>query len=88
MTDYESIEQRAMNAATLAVRQVIAQSKNPLTTLGNYPPTTVAYHAAWAAITAHQQTYDEAVAEAYREMNAAPFTDEALFDKLWGDDPQ
>lgn len=47
---------RAMWAATLAARQVIAQSKNPRTTIGKYPPTSVAYHAADAAVRAFEQS--------------------------------
>jgi len=46
--------QRAMWKATLAARNVIAQSKNPRTTIGKYPPTTVAFHVAWAAVTAFE----------------------------------
>lgn len=73
-----------MRAATLAVRQIIAQSKNPATTLGQMSPSGVAFHAAWEAIRVHHEVYDAELAEAYREMNAAPFTDEELFSRLWG----
>lgn len=44
-----------MQAATLAVRQVLAQAKNPRTRLGRMSPTSVAYHAARAAIEAHRE---------------------------------
>jgi hypothetical protein len=50
-----TIEQRAVSAATLAARQVIAQSKNPRTTLGKMGASSVAYHAAIAAIDAYQK---------------------------------
>lgn len=46
--------QAAMSAATAAAKQVIAQSKNPRTTLGKMRPDGVAYHAAYAAITAYE----------------------------------
>lgn len=46
--------QEAMSAATTAAKQVIAQSKNPRTTLGKMRPDGVAYHAAYAAITAYE----------------------------------
>ena len=47
-------EQAAVWAATLAVRKILAQAKNPATTLGRMRPTSVAYHAAWAAIETHR----------------------------------
>jgi hypothetical protein len=50
----ETPEQAAMRAATLAVRQILAQAKNPRTILGRMSPTGVAFHAAWAAIEAHR----------------------------------
>lgn len=46
----ETREQQAYWAATLAVRQLIAQSKNPRNLIGRMSPTAVAYHAARAAI--------------------------------------
>jgi hypothetical protein len=49
-------EPAAMWAATLAARQVIAQSKDPRTALGRMSPTSVAYHTAWAAIEAYHGT--------------------------------
>ena len=52
-----------MRAATLAVRQVLAQAKNPRTTLGRMKPGSVAYHAAWAAIEAHRITLEKAARE-------------------------
>lgn len=48
-------EQAAYWAATLAARQVLAQAKNPRTLLGRMPPTSVAFHAAWAAIQAYKE---------------------------------
>jgi hypothetical protein len=47
-------ERDAMWRATLAARQVIAQSKNPRTTLGRMSPSGVAFHAAWAAVDAYR----------------------------------
>ncbi len=47
--------EQAIWAATLAVRRVLAQAKNPKTTLGRMDPTGVAYHAALAAIEAHSK---------------------------------
>jgi hypothetical protein len=48
--------QQALWTATLAVRQVLAQSKNPSTMLGQATPTAIAWHAAYAAVTAYEQT--------------------------------
>ena len=58
----ETPEQVAMRAATLAVRQIFAQAKNPNTTLGRMSPTSVAFHAAWAAIQAHRDALEKAAA--------------------------
>ena len=52
--DDETPEQAAMRAATLAVRQILAQAKNPNTVLGRMSPTGVALRTAWAAIEAHR----------------------------------
>ena len=56
----ETPEQAANWAATLAVRQVLAQAKNPSTTLGKMKPTSVAYHAAIAAVEAHRKVLEGA----------------------------
>jgi hypothetical protein len=56
----ETPEQAAMRAATEAVRKILAQAKNPRTTLGRMSPTSVAYHAAWAAIEAHRDVLEKA----------------------------
>jgi len=58
----ETAEQEAMRKATLAVRQVIAQSKNPRTALGKMSASSVAFHAAWAAIDAHRRAHEERAA--------------------------
>ncbi len=55
----ETAEQEAMRKATLAVRQVIAQSKNPRTMLGRMSASAVAFHAAWAAIDAYRRAHEE-----------------------------
>ena len=52
----ESPEQMAMYAATLAVRKLLASAKNRRTLLGRMQPTAVAYHAAYAAVTAYRET--------------------------------
>ena len=52
------LEREAMRAATVAARKIIAQSKNPRTILGRMSPTSVAFHAAWAAIRAHDDYLD------------------------------
>jgi hypothetical protein len=51
----ETPEQKAMRAATIAVRKILATAKNPRTILGQMSPTSVAFHAAWAAIQAHRE---------------------------------
>lgn len=53
-----TLEQEAMEAAALAARKIIAQSKNPRTVMGRYSPASVAFHAAWAAIRAHDACLD------------------------------
>ncbi len=58
----ETAEAEAMRAATLAVRQVIAQSKNPRTMLGRMSASSVAFHAAWAAIDAHRRVHEKRAA--------------------------
>ena len=50
-------EDRALAAASLAVRRVLATAKNPRTLLHTYSPSSIAYHAAYAAI----QTYKTAL---------------------------
>ena len=52
----ETAEQLAMGAATRAVRRILASAKNPRTLLGQARPTTVAYHAAWEAVTVYRET--------------------------------
>lgn len=47
-------ESRAIGAATIAVRRVLATAKNPRTLLHTYSPTSIAYHAAYEAIRAYQ----------------------------------
>ncbi len=43
-------DREVMAEATLAVRRILAQSKDPRTRLGRMSPSGVAFHAAWAAI--------------------------------------
>lgn len=86
MSDSEAL---AMQAATAAVRQVIAQSKNPNTILGRMSPTSVALHAALAAIQAHRDMYDAILADSYRAMNNEDYVpDDEILDRLWGNDRQ
>lgn len=59
-------EREANWAATLAVRQVLAQAKNPRTALGRMSPTGVAYHAALAAIEAHRSAPERLAGTNYR----------------------
>jgi hypothetical protein len=51
--------QAAIWQATLAVRQLLAQSKNPKTTLGRMSATAVAYHAAWRAIAIWEEAQEQ-----------------------------
>lgn len=88
MAESKTVEEKAMWAATLAARQVIAQSKNPATTLGQYPATTVAFHAAWAAIHAHRDVYDAALLRSYQDARGGDVSDDELLSRLWGSDPQ
>jgi hypothetical protein len=53
-----TLKQEAMQAATQAALKIIAQSKNPRTTLGRMRPSAVAFHAAWAAIRAYEDCLD------------------------------
>lgn len=53
-----TLEQEAMEAATVAARKIIAQSKNQRTRLSRMSPTLVAFHAAWEAIRAHDAYLD------------------------------
>ena len=52
------LEREAMQAATVAVRKILAQSKNPRTVLGRMSPSSVAFHAAWEAIRVHDAYLD------------------------------
>lgn len=51
--------QAATWRATVAVRQLLAQSKNPKTTLGRMSATGVAYHAAWKAIAVWEEAQEQ-----------------------------
>ena len=59
----ESPRQAAMWAATKATRQILAAAKNPRTLLGRMPPTSVAFHAAYAAVKAFEESMREASGE-------------------------
>lgn len=59
--------QAAIWRATRAVRQLLAQSKNPKTTLGRMSATGVAYHAAWKAIEIWEEAQEQ---ERARERTA------------------
>lgn len=52
----ETPEQKAMWAATIAARKILTSAKDPRTLLGRMKPTTIAYHAARAAVDAHTET--------------------------------
>lgn len=56
-------EQRAMWAATVAVRKILAQAKNPRTIVGKAEPTVVAYHVALAAVVAYRKTLEAEAAK-------------------------
>jgi hypothetical protein len=45
-----------MGAAALAVRKLLAASKNPRTVLGQMRPGPVAFHAAYEAVTVYRET--------------------------------
>jgi predicted RNA-binding Zn-ribbon protein involved in translation (DUF1610 family) len=47
-----------MQAATRAALLVLAKSKDPRTLLSKMRPTSIAYHTAWAAVTAYQAEID------------------------------
>lgn len=57
-TEIDTPERLAMAEAMKAVERLIAQSKNPRTTMGKHRPRAVAFHVAFAAVT----TYIEAAA--------------------------
>jgi hypothetical protein len=52
-------EREAMERAMIAVRKILAQSKDPRTTLGRMGPSSVAFHAAWAAVDAYRKALEE-----------------------------
>jgi hypothetical protein len=53
----ETARARAIGAATISVRRLLAQAKNPRTLLHTFSPTGIAYHAARVAI----ETYETAM---------------------------
>lgn len=71
-----TLEQEAMEAATLAVRKILAQSKDPRTSMSRYSPASVAFHAARAAIRAHEAYLDARMAWKRAEEAVAMNEDE------------
>lgn len=49
-----NLEQKAMQAATIAARRTIAKCKDDRTLLSTYSPTGQAFHIAWAAVDAYR----------------------------------
>jgi hypothetical protein len=81
----ESPEQVAMLAATKAVRQVLAQAKNPLTLLGRATATHVAYIAASDAIAAYQKALADERARRPAKYSPATAAEREQFVRLVSD---